>query len=64
MGNALPGIMLTTSLEQTAYSTLITRLLGERLIAKFSDEFNSPGLSAAQPASQRVSEIDTMTRAR
>jgi len=31
--------MLTTSLEQTAYSALMTRFLGERLIAKFSDEF-------------------------
>ena len=28
-----------TSLEQTAYSDLITRFLGERVIGKFSDEF-------------------------
>ena len=31
--------MLTTSLEQTAYSDLITRFLGERVIGKFSNEF-------------------------
>ena len=39
LGKALPGIMLTTSLEQTAYSDLITRFLGERVIGKLSNQF-------------------------
>ena len=39
MGNALPGIVLTTSLEQTAYPALMARFVGERVIGKVSDEF-------------------------
>ena len=45
MGNALPGIMLTTSLEQTANSALMARFSGERVIGKTFNEFlQFPGI--------------------
>jgi hypothetical protein len=38
LGKALPSIILTTSLEQTAYSALMARFLGEWVISKISDK--------------------------
>ena len=42
--------MLTTSLEQTAYSALMARFLGEWVIAKFSNEFLQISRIVSRPA--------------
>ena len=39
MGKALPSIMVTTSLEQTAYSALMARFFREWAVGKISDQF-------------------------
>jgi hypothetical protein len=62
---ALPGIVLSTRLEQPARPDLMSWFVGEGIVREVLRRSSiSAGLSAAQRASRRVSEIASIRRAR